>query len=213
VFTGGSDPVAIGLVKSLHRPGGNATGVTGIGHALAPKRLDILRQIVPNLATVAMLAASDNPSTQSDASELTDAARCVGLRSLVIKVATDRDLETAFRKVVDQKAGAMVIAGGPFFGNRRQMIATLAAHHRVPVIYGLRDYVTSGGLVSYGPSFVETHRLAGVYAGRIMKGERPADLPVIQASRFEFVINLGAAQALGLVIPPTLLALADEVIE
>jgi len=213
VFTGASDPVKVGLVGSLNRPGGNVTGATMIAHSLGAKRLDLLRQLVPNAATIAMLINPNNPSAVTEESDTEEAARAIGLRVFVLNASNERETEVALTTAVQRNASALVVAGDPLFTSHHYRIAGLAFQHKLPTIYALREYAVNGGLVSYGTSFADSYRQCGVYVGRILKGETPGNLPVMQPTRFELVINLKTAKEFGLAVPPALLATADEVIE
>jgi putative ABC transport system substrate-binding protein len=218
VFVSGDDPVKLGLVSNLNRPGGNLTGVTFFGGGvLGTKRLQLLHELVPNVSLVAILTDPETGSgpvfEKIGMPSLEEAAHILGLRVVVVKPASEHDLDAAFARIVATGAGAVLFGGGPALRTQVRQLITLAARHAVPVIYELRDYVEAGGLISYGASFPDAYRQAGVYAGRILKGEKPADLPIMQPTRFELVINLKTAKALGLTIPDKLLATADEVIE
>ena len=213
VFTSAFDPVQTGLVASFNRPGGNATGIHVFGTALGGKRLDLLRQLVPNARLVAFIVSPNNPSTPFQISEAEAAAQTMGLDLLVLTAANEGEIDKAFATVVERKAGAILYGTNTLYQVLREQLVALAARHRVAAMYEWREFVTAGGLMSYNTDRNEFGRLAGSYAGRILKGEKPADLPVVQSSRFEFVINLKTANALGIEVPPTLLARADEVIE
>jgi putative ABC transport system substrate-binding protein len=213
VFVSGTDAVRDGLVARLNRPGGNITGAVFFGGEIGPKRLELLRQLVPKATTIAALVHPNNFTTEKERSEIPAAAQAMGLQLLVIEVSSERDFEAAFASIVQRGAGALFIGSGAFMNSQRERLAALAARHALPAMFPLRDHALAGGLMSYGGSQSEAYRQAGIYAGRILKGEKPGDLPVVQAAKFEFVINLKTAKALGLDIPPTLLALADEVIE
>jgi putative tryptophan/tyrosine transport system substrate-binding protein len=213
VFVTGGDPVKDGLVSSLNRPGGNVTGVVFFSSALGAKRLDLLRQLVPQGATIAVLVNPTLPNTEAEYREVQAAAQAIGQQLAVVEVRNDRDVEAAFPLFLQRGAAALFVGAGPFFNARREHVVALADRHRLPASYGLREHAVDGGLMSYGASQSEAYRQAGIYAGRILKGEKPGDLPVIRSTKLQFVINLKTAKTLRLEIPPTLLALADEVIE
>ena len=213
VFVTGDDPVIVGLVASLSRPGANVTGLTFLTSTLGAKRLELLREVAPNRAAVAVLVDPNSPESQSQLRDVQDAARALGQGLVVLNAGTHGDLDAAFTALAQQGAGALLVTGSPFFGSQRDRIIALAARHAVLAIYQFRDFPAAGGLISYGASITDAWRQAGVYAGRILKGERPSDLPVTQPTKYELVINLKTAKALGLDVPASLLARADEVIE
>jgi putative ABC transport system substrate-binding protein len=213
VFGTGGDPVALGLVASLNRPGGNVTGIAILQAELAAKRLQLLRELIPNSSLFGILVDSAFPATQSIITDLQAAARTLGLQLVVANARTDSGLETALATFSQQHVGAVLVGTGTLFSRRSEQLAALAARHALPAIYPLRENALAGGLMSYGSSNRYASHQAGIYTGRILKGEKPADLPVVQASRLELVINLKTAKALGLTIPETLLATADEVIQ
>jgi putative ABC transport system substrate-binding protein len=213
VFATGSDPVRDGLVTSLSRPGGNFTGVIFLSGELATKRLDLLRQLAPKATTIAMLIGPPLPEVLAERADVQKAAQAFGQDLIVAEATRAGDIEPAFAKFSEQGAGALFVGTGSFTNSHREAIVALAARHALPAMYSLREAVSIGGLISYGTSITDAYRQAGIYAGRILKGEKPADLPVMQSTKFELVLNLKTAKALGLDIPPALLALADEVIE
>jgi putative ABC transport system substrate-binding protein len=213
VFGVGFDPVELGLVGSLNRPAGNLTGVSRLAHEVATKRLALLHEMVSAATSIAVLSNPANRASEVETRELQVAAGVLGLRLLVLNASSVREIEMAFAALVQERVGGLLVNTDVLFTNQRERFATLAARHRVPAIYAYREYVAVGGLMSYGASFVDSFRQVGVYAGRILRGAKPADLPVLQATKFELFINLKTAKALGLTVPPTLLAIADEVIE
>ena len=213
VFATGGDPVRDGLVANLNRPGGNVTGVSFISQELAAKQLGLLRELRPGAARIAVLVDPKWPLTEPFVSQVRAAASAMGQQIEVLYVSSDREIETAFTTLVQRGAGALHIGVGVFLVSQRERIVALAARHRIPAIYISREWVAAGGLMSYAASSTDAYRQAGIYAGRILKGEKPADLPVMLPTKFELVINFKTAKALGLEIPDKLLALADEVIE
>jgi putative tryptophan/tyrosine transport system substrate-binding protein len=208
-----SDPVKYGLVASLSRPGGNVTGFSVLGDELLPKRLELLFELVPQARVIALLVNPNNTDTERSIGDVQEAARVKGVQLHILKAGTDGGIDAAFSRLVQLHAGPLVVGADPFFDGRREQLVALASRHAVPAIYWLREFAASGGLISYGPSLAAAYRQAGIYAGRILKGAHPADLPVQQPAKFELVVNLKTAKALGLTIPPSILARADEVIE
>jgi ABC-type uncharacterized transport system substrate-binding protein len=214
VFSAGTDPVAAGLVASFNRPGGNVTGIHYMSGVLGAKRLALLHELRPEAARFSLLVNPNNPlAAEAVTKDVTAAAASIGRQIEVLTAGSYRDIDTAFASLAQKRSDALVVAADPMFTSRRVQIATLAARHMLPAIYYLREFVDAGGLMSYGPSQAKRFHEVGLYAGRILNGEKPADLPVVQATTFELVINLQTARALGLEVPPTLLATADEVIE
>jgi putative ABC transport system substrate-binding protein len=213
VFATGSDPVVDGLVASLNRPGGNVTGVTFVSGLLVGKRLEMLRQLVPTAGTMAMLVGTDTLEARIERRDVELAAQALGQQLIIAPVSSEGEFDGAFTSIVGRGAKALLVGTGPLLTSNRERLVALAARHAIPAIYALREFVELGGLTSYGASIVDAYRQAGIYAGRVLKGEKPADLPVMQSTKFELVLNLKTAKALGLEVPPTLLALADEVIE
>lgn len=213
IFSAADDPVGIGLVESLSRPGGNITGMSVFNSTLIAKRLDLLHQLVPSAGTVAYLANPANPSAQLEIRAAQEAARTLGIDLQILNASNDQEVEAAFARLAGLKAGAIIVAGEPYFDSRRSAIVELAARHAIPASYSFRENVAMGGLLSYGTNLNESYRNSGIYCGRILKGEKPADLPVVQPTKFEMTINLKTAKTLGLAIPPALLTGADEVIE
>jgi putative ABC transport system substrate-binding protein len=212
VFAVGSDPVATGLVSNLRRPESNLTGVTLNPTAMVPKRLEIVHELLPRKTSIGYLRKPGNPF-DTDMTELMAAARTLGLQISIFGASTDREFLSVFQSMVQQQLAALVVSTDASFAARRDLIVALAAHHAIPTIYPLRDYVLAGGLISYAPEFIDGYEQAGIYAGRILKGDKPADLPVMLPTKFELVLNLKTAKELGLTVPPTLFALADKVIE
>jgi putative ABC transport system substrate-binding protein len=213
VFEMGADPVASGLVASLSRPDANITGATSLNEELGPKRLEILRELVPTAKIVALLANPTNPNAEIVTRTLETAARKLGIELHVLNASGERDFDLVFASLMQLRASGLVVSNDPFFVSRSEQLVNLALRHAVAAIFQSREFATVGGLMSYGGSVAEAHRQAGIYAGRIIKGEKPTDLPVQQVTKTELVINLKTAKALGLTVPPTLLARADEVIE
>jgi putative tryptophan/tyrosine transport system substrate-binding protein len=213
VFLTGDDPVKTGIVTSLSRPGGNITGVTFVSAMLGSKRLQLLRALAPKAELIAVLVDPNTPESVNHTKDVEDAARAIGQQLAVLNAATASEIDLAFASLMQQRAGALVVSGSPNFLTRRDQLVTLMTRHKVPTMYGNREFVAAGGLISYGASILDSYRQAGLYVGRILRGDKPADLPVVQPTRFELVLNLKTAKALGLELSPTLLALADEVIE
>jgi putative ABC transport system substrate-binding protein len=213
VFSVAIDPVAGGLVASLGRPGGNVTGISSMNPQLAAKQLGLLHQLLHRDARFAVLVNPDGPLARSLITEVQAAASAIGRQLEILTAATGRDLAPAFRDAVQKRADALLVIPDPLFTNRPAQLATLAARHGMPAIYALREFAEVGGLMSYGSNFTDMFRQGGIYTGRVLKGEKPADMPILQATKFELVVNLQTAEALGLDVPASLLALADEVIE
>ena len=213
VFVSGIDPVTSGLVMSLNRPGGNATGVYIFQQVLEGKRLGLLRELVPAATLIAVLLNPTNANFQTQLRGVQDAAGALGQQVNILSASTERDIGMAFASVIESRAGALLIGSDPFFNNERDQIVALAARHAIPAIYEGRELAMAGGLASYGTSLADAYRQAGIYTGRILNGEKPADLPVVQPAKFDFVINLKTAKTLGLQVPPGLSAGADEIIE
>jgi ABC-type uncharacterized transport system substrate-binding protein len=213
VFSLGSDPVGLDLVASLNRPGGNITGVYHFATGLEAKRLGLLHEMVPKATTIAVLVNPNYSDAENQLRDVQEAAIPLGVQLVVVRANAESDFDAAFSTVVQQRSGGLLVCASPFFNTRREQLVVLAARHALPTIYEWRDFAVAGGLMSYGTSLADAYRQAGVYAGRILKGAKPADLPIMQSTKFEFVINLNTAKALGLTIPPGLLAIADEVIE
>ena len=214
VFEMGGDPVQLGLVPSLNRPGGNVTGVTHTNQQLAPKRLQLLQELVPTASVMALLVDPAYPTVaESNTKEVQAAARALGLELHVLNASTERDFDGVFAKLIQLRAGGLVIGGGAFLISWSEQLAALTVRHAVPAIFFGREFAVAGGLLSYGADIPDAYRLAGIYTGRVLKGERPADLPVQQATKVELIINLKTAKALAITVPNTLIGRADEVIE
>ena len=213
VFNAAEDPVELGVVTSLNRPGGNLTGVYHFSAGLEAKRLGLLHELVPKAATVAVFVSANYPPVEAQLRDVQEAASRMGVQLVVARAGSESSLDAAFASIVRQHAGALLVCSSPFFFTRHQQLVLLAARHAIPAIYERRDFAEAGGLMSYGTSLPDAYRQMGLYAGRIVKGDNPADLPVVQSMKFDFVINQKTARALGLDVPPTLLARADEVIE
>jgi putative tryptophan/tyrosine transport system substrate-binding protein len=213
VFQVGTDPVATGLVASLARPGGNLTGVSILLTDLVPKRLELLSEMVPQARVIALLVNPNGPEAEPVIRAAQEAARAKGVQLPILKAGTEAEIGAAFTSLVEQPADALLVGNDPLFDRQREQLVALAAHHAIPAISFFSNFVAAGGLVSYGPSLTDTYRQVGVYAGKILKGAKPADLPVQQPTKFELVINLKTAKALGLTVPQSLLVRADEVIE
>ena len=213
VFATGSDPIKLGLVTSLNRPGGNVTGVNFLTEMLVAKQFEVLYETIPRTPLIGFLVNPTNANAEADTKSVLAAAESLGQKLVVVQAQTDSELEAAFVALVRQRAGALMVMGDAFFLSRRNKLVELAARQAIPAIYNLREYAIAGGLMSYGTSITDAHRIAGLYAGRILNGEKPADLPVQQSTKVELVINLKTAKGLGLTIPLPLLGRADEVIE
>jgi putative ABC transport system substrate-binding protein len=207
------DPVKWGLVASLNRPGGNVTGVSPLNSVLEGKRLGLLHDLVPTATVIGVLVNPDYPDAEFQLNDAQEAARAFGQQIHVLKARSEAEIDAAFAGASQQHAGALLVTGDPFLAGRREQLVALAARHALPTMYPERAFASAGGLISYGPDFGDIHRQSGVYTGRILKGDKPADLPIVQATKFEFVINLKTAKALGLTIPSGVFAIADEVIE
>jgi putative tryptophan/tyrosine transport system substrate-binding protein len=213
IFEVSVDPVERGLVASFSRPGGNLTGMTSISIELTPKRVELLTDLVPQASVIALLMNPNNPTTERVMRDVLEAANAKGVQLRILKAGAESEIGGAFASLVELHAGALVLAPDPLFNTRRELLVTLASRHAVPAIYFYREFVSAGGLISYGPSFPGIFRQVGNYVGQILQGANPADLPVQQPTKFELVVNLGTAKALGLTVPPSILARADEVIE
>jgi putative tryptophan/tyrosine transport system substrate-binding protein len=213
VFANGANPVEFGLVASLNRPGANLTGVTFLAMATIAKRLEVLRELAPTATAIAYLANPNNQIAEDETKETETAAHSLGLRFHVLNASAEHDIDKAFRSMMQSRVGALVVGSDTFLSSRKQQLIMLAARHGIPTMYYEREFAAAGGLISYGTNFADSYRQAGDYTGRILKGAKPGDLPVLQPTKFELVINLKTAKALGLEVPPSLLARADEVIE
>jgi putative tryptophan/tyrosine transport system substrate-binding protein len=213
VFSVGPDPVSLGLTNSFNRPDGNATGITLLTTQMEAKRLGIVHELAPNASTIAVVINPNNPASRDQQREIEQAAANINRRALVVNVSNERDLLSAFATIVQNQAGALLVCADPFFDTQQSRLLQFAAQQRLPAVYQFREYAAAGGLASYGISLTDTYRQVGLYAARILKGAKPGDLPILQPTKFELVINLKTAKALELTIPPTLLARADEVIE
>jgi putative ABC transport system substrate-binding protein len=212
-FSTGGDPVRLGLVASLNRPSGNLTGVTQFTATLEPKRLELLRELVPNAALIAMIVNPNYQDAETQTGEVEAAGRAIGQQMVVLKASSESEIEAAFVNAVQRRVGALLVGSDPFFSGQRKQIVALAARHALPAIYQWRDFVAIGGLMSYGTNISDAYRQVGLYTGRILKGAKPADLPVMQSTKVELVINMNTAKTLGLSFPITLIGRADEVIE
>jgi putative ABC transport system substrate-binding protein len=213
IFETAGDPIRLGLVASLNRPGGNITGVTQLASELVAKRLGLLHDMIPKANVFGLLLNPNDPRAETQAQDTHEAARAAGLQIHIVKAGTEAELDGAFLTLVQAQAGALIVGTSEFFSKRAEQIVMLAARHALPAIYQYRLFAIAGGLVAYGASIIDSYRQAGIYAGRVLKGEKPAELPVLRPTKFELIINLKTAQALGLTIPPGVLAIADEVIE
>ena len=213
VFNIGNDPVQAGLVASLNRPGGNATGVNILTTELEAKRLGLLHELVPTASIIAHLVNPDYHPTKANVRDVAAAARVLGLQIILVEASSESEIDAAFAAILQKRAGAILVGADPFFNGRRNQIVALAASHAIPAIFEQREFAAAGGLMSYGTSIADAYRQMGIYTGRILKGEKPADLPVVQSVKFELVLNLKTAKSLGLTLPSGLLSIADEVIE
>ena len=213
MFVSASDPIETGVVTSLNRPEGNVTGATFLGGLLAPKHVGLLRDMVPKLATIGLLTSPAVPMATSIARDVQTAAHAVGLKAVVVEVNGESDIDAAFAQFAERRVDALVVSAGAVFNPYRNRLIALAAKHTIPTIYANRDFPAAGGLMSYGADFTDAYHHAGLYVARILRGEKPADLPVMQPTKFELIINMKTVKALGLMVPSGLLAIADEVIE
>jgi putative tryptophan/tyrosine transport system substrate-binding protein len=213
VFSSALDPIKLGLVASINRPGGNATGFIQFAAVLEAKRLQLLNELVPNPAVIGVLVNPANPAAETQMTDVHAAARSIGRQIHVVTASSEGEFDAAFASLVRQRIGGLLVAADPFFYSRHELVVALAARHAIPAIYEWREFAAAGGLISYGNSITDAYRQIGVYAGRILKGANPADLPVVQPTKFELVINLKTAKALGLTVPSSMQLLADEVIE
>jgi putative tryptophan/tyrosine transport system substrate-binding protein len=213
VFSSGGDPVKLGFVASLNRPGGNVTGINIFVAEIEGKRLGLLRELVPGAVSLAVLLNPNNPNAEGQSRGVQQAARVMGLQTQTLYARSEGEIDTAFATMAQQRAEALLVGSDPFFNSRRDLVVALTARHRIPAMYELREFALAGGLMSYGTNLVDGYRQVGIYTGRILKGEKPSDLPVLQATKFEFVINIKTAKALGVKISDNLLSIADEVIE
>jgi putative ABC transport system substrate-binding protein len=213
VFNLGADPIELGLVTNLNRPGGNITGIANMTLEIETKRLELLHELAPTSTSLAILLNPSNAQAQTQERDAQRAARVIGRQVLVLKAGTEHEIEMAFAALVRERAGALLVGGDTFFTSQVTLFVVLTARHAIPTVYPWRSHVDAGGLMSYGASLLDTYRQTGVYTGRVVKGEKPGDLPIVQPTKFELIINLKTARAVGIAIPPTLLARADEVIE
>jgi putative ABC transport system substrate-binding protein len=213
VFETAGDPIKLGLVDSLNRPGRNVTGVTQLNSELVSKRLGLLHDLIPTATIIGLLLNPNDPRAETQSGDMQEAAHALGLQIHIVNASTEGEIDSAFATLARLRAGALIVGTGEFFNSRPEQLAELAARHAMPAFYQLRQFAAAGGLISYGTSITDAYRQAGVYTGRILKGEKPADLPVLRPTKFELIINLKTAKALGLTIPPGVLAIADEVIE
>jgi putative tryptophan/tyrosine transport system substrate-binding protein len=213
IFDTAGDPVRLGLVVSLNRPGRNVTGIAWLGSELVAKRLGLLRDLIPKASLIGLLVNPNDPRTKTQTKDMQEAAHALGLQIHVLNATSEGEINSAFAKLAELRAGALIVGTGELFNSRPEQLVSLAARLEVPAIYQAREFVAAGGLMSYGASRTDAYRQAGIYIGRVLKGEKPADLPVLQSTKFEFVINLKTAKALGLTVPPSLISIVDEVFE